>query len=96
MTERPTYPKSMCCIPGCAHWSRRFPGEWLCARHWRMVPARCRRALQKVWREWGAMPHTFSEVPKGDERLRWLRFHRLDQRLWAHARRAAILRSAGL
>lgn len=96
MTDRPTYPKSTCCIPGCPRWSRRFPCEWLCARHWKMVPRRCRRALNKVWADWGAMPHVLTDVEKGEQRARWWRFERLDRRLWAHARRRVVLREAGL
>lgn len=96
MTEHPTYERSTCCVAGCPRWSRRFPGEWMCARHWRMIPGRCRRALLKVWAEWKTMPTYFSEVPKGDLRRRWARLAWLDGRLWAHAKRAVILREAGL
>jgi hypothetical protein len=92
---RAVYEKSTCCIPGCASWSRRFPGEWLCARHWKMVPRRCRRALNKVWAEWGAMPTSHDDVDPAQV-SRWKRLWNLDKRLWAHARRAVVLREAGL
>lgn len=98
MTERPTYPKSTCCIRGCPRWSRKFPGEWMCGRHWRAIPPRCRRAFNKtraqlndlysIWQgrtNWTA--ETSAQWGKADRRL---------ERLWAHARRLVILREAGL
>lgn len=96
MTERPTYPKSTCCVPGCPRWSRRFPGEWLCARHWKIVPRRLRRALTKLWAEWGAMGHVHSEIVDPEARRRWRRLHWLDRKLWAHAKRRVVLWEAGL
>ncbi len=80
MTERPIYPKSTCCAPGCPRWSRMYPGEWLCGRHWKMVPRRLRRALRVLWKR---RPWT-------------MRDGRLETRLWAHARRRVILQEAGL
>jgi len=100
MTKRPTYPKSTCCIPGCTRWSRKFPGEWLCGRHWGMVPRRCRRALNKVWKArhdlWAFDAATPRSQVHEDELKLWRRLDRLAERLWAHARRAVILRDAGL
>lgn len=88
MTERPTYPKSTCCIPGCPRWSRKYAAdvEWICGRHWRAAPRRVRRALSKLWREWE--PRLAREP--GD------RAWRLNDRLWQHLKRAVILREAGL
>jgi hypothetical protein len=96
MTARRTYPKSTCCIPGCPRWSRLFPGEWLCARHWRMVPRRCRGALRKVWAALRDMPGPESTRGGSPERLRWARYRSLDRRLWDHAVRRVILQEAGL
>lgn len=97
MTERPTYPRSTCCILGCPRWSRRYPGEWMCGRHWKMAPRRLRSALRKVWAEFGAMPTSWSAtVPGSPERLRWVRLYHLDRRLWDHAKRRVTLMEAGL
>lgn len=80
MAERPTYAKSTCCILGCPKWSRKFPGEWLCGRHWRMVRKSCRAALNTLWRR----------------SIRTMHDYRLERRLWAHAVRQVSLREAGL
>jgi hypothetical protein len=100
MTERPTYQKSTCCIPGCPRWSRKFPPgeEWICARHWRAMPRRCRRALLKVWQRLRDLYSVY------EGRTNWtpLLAHRYDQaerlsgRLWDHGKRRVILGEAGL
>ena len=94
MTERRVFPRSTCCVPGCPRWSRRFPGEWLCAAHWRMVRPILRRALNRVWRKQGDLM-TFSQWTKRqyDE---WQRLDRLHLKLWPRAVRSAVMRSAGL
>lgn len=82
MTERPTYPKSTCAVPGCTSWSRRYPTEWLCGRHWRTVRRPVRLALRKSWRLWPDNP-----PPVVVKR---------ELRLWGHAVRQATLKAAGL
>jgi hypothetical protein len=94
MSER--FAKSTCCVPGCPRWSRLFPGEWMCARHWRMAPLRVRRALRKVWAALRDMPGPERTKGGSPERLGWARLSRLDRRLWAHAKRRVIFRAAGL
>lgn len=97
MAERRTYPKSTCCVPGCPRWSRKFPHEWLCGRHWKMVPRRYRRALNKVWARLTEIYLTNQpDGPHGAARVAWERAEVLGDRLWSHATRAAILREAGL
>lgn len=86
MRERPTYPKSTCCIPGCPRWSRKFPGEWLCARHWRMIPLPRRRVLRRSWQRERQCQFGIA----GD------RAYLSAQRLWARAKRFVIFREAGL
>jgi hypothetical protein len=97
VTARPTHPKSTCCIPGCPRWSRRYPSEWLCGRHWRIVPARLRRALRKAWR---ALRDAYSRwqgntATKDVWRLT-MRLQRVERRLWGHAKRRVIMFEAGL
>lgn len=96
MTERPTYPKSTCCIPGCQRWSRKFPGEWLCARHWRMIPRARRAVLNRAWKRWNA---AYSAYEAQQEKRPWqsaMRAERSAQRIWARAKRFVIFREAGL
>lgn len=95
MPERPTYPKSTCCIPGCPRWSQKFPGEWLCARHWKMVPKAWRAVLRRAWKRERttydaerANPGPMT-TPAAD--LAYL----AARRLWARAKRYVILKEAG-
>lgn len=56
MAERPTYPKSSCCVPFCRRTSRRFKEEWICGDHWKTVPTALKRfrtkRLKLVYRAW--------------------------------------------
>lgn len=83
MTEKTIYPRSTCCVAGCERWSRKYPGEWICGRHWRLIRASRRRALRKLWRMVSAEGWTNRTVV-------------LESRLWRGARREATLRSAGI
>jgi hypothetical protein len=71
VTERPTYPKSTCCIAGCPRWSRRFKGEWICAQHWRSVPLPIRQGWRKFtdrrYAEW-----VKADAEEGAAREAWL------------------------
>lgn len=78
----PPYAKSTCVVPGCASWSRRYPGEWICGRHFRLVRPSLRRAVRKSWRLLS-------------ERITERQLKR-EARLWAHVVRQATLRAAGL
>ena len=78
--NRPTYQKSTCAVMGCPSWSRRFPGEWLCAKHWRLVPKTLKATLRRNWRR---SPYT-------------MRAHRAGERLWRRAVRLATMAAAGL
>lgn len=99
MTERQTFPKSTCCIPGCPRWSRKFEAgcAWICYRHWRMAPRRCRRALTKAWRARNDALSRWRGSERTDEvRDLWNRLDRLSERLWTHMTRRVILQEAGL
>lgn len=96
MTERPTYPKSTCCIPGCTRWSRKFPGEWLCARHWRMLPRASRTVLRRAWkREADAIASNQAQLDRPTYYAA-MRAMYAEDRLWARAKRFLIFREAGL
>lgn len=94
MTERPTYPKSTCCIPGCQKWSRKFPCEWMCGRHWRQVRPLLRRTLLRLWRRERDL-WSFSE-PTKEQRQARLRLALCHDRLWARAVRSVTMTEAGL
>lgn len=86
MPEKPVYPKSSCCIAGCARWSRKFnpASEWICGRHWRTLRPSRRRALLKLWRRMEGL------AGMSDKNCL------LEYRLWRGAKREATLRAAGL
>jgi len=75
------HPKRFCEVPGCPRWSRRFPGEHLCGRHWMAVPKAKRRVLARVHRRMRA----------GRQGLRDVEY-----RIWRRCVRAAIENSVGL
>lgn len=62
------------------------------------MPARCRRALRKTWRRLDEMWATFprNEAWSADQCRTYDRVRLVGDRLWAHGKRAAILREAGL
>lgn len=90
------HPKSGCCIPGCARWSRKFPPdqEWVCGRHWRYGRKAIKRALLKLWRRQDDV-WSFSE-PTLAQRMERRRMRILSARLWSHLKRSIITREAGL
>jgi hypothetical protein len=94
MVSRPDYHKTTCCIMGCKSWSRKFRGEWMCARHWKMVGARERRLLRKIWRkrrDLGSLStHTQDEIDRD-----WSLYH-LGEKLWARARDRVMGDCAGI
>lgn len=51
MVDRPRYPRSTCCVPGCTRWSTLFQHEWLCARHWKSVPLELRKFFRRRQRD---------------------------------------------
>lgn len=100
LMERRTYPKSTCCIPGCPRWSRKYPGEWVCGRHWKMFGRRCRRALNVTWTRMKQITSGVeSRVPRGctrTESAAWWKLEQQNRRLWEHGKRRTLLREAGL
>ena len=90
-------PVTHCCVPGCAHWTRRFPRggtDWLCSQHWRLVPRALkslRTRLVQRYRRRGLMDmtelHYLPRTIAGDRMLHGV---------WRRMKRAAILAAAGL
>lgn len=96
MAERPVYAKSMCCIPGCPRWSRRFPREWLCAGHWRLLPRTWRVILRRTWSRESAWIDLNRANGDRHSYVAALRAIHAERRLWGRAKRFLILHEAGL
>lgn len=45
------YPRSRCCVPFCRRTSTRFPQEWVCGEHWRLVDRDLKRFRTKQLRK---------------------------------------------
>lgn len=84
----PDYPKSTCCILGCARWSRKFSGEWMCGKHWRMADRRSKRVLRRIWRL-QANPESMAPGRRGHLR-------RLEWRIWDREKQRVTQISAGI
>ena len=87
MTARPVYDRKTCSVPGCTRWSRRFPFEWICGDHWRMIRASRRGVLRRLWR-------AMDSVPAGMARDAF--FGECEARLFRAAVKEATRRAAGL
>jgi len=77
-----------CAVPFCNHTTKadRKMGvwvEWVCGKHWRMVPRQMRRILTRL-RKMQARSRDQFEL------------QRRQQRIWRRCRRAAVERAAGL
>lgn len=109
MAERPTYPKSSCCVPFCRRTSRRFKEEWICGEHWKLVPQSLKRfrtrrlkeidrAGQKAGPDLDAANERGVGAKEAYFRLqrieaRWLRVERAT---WRRMKRIAIERATGI
>lgn len=66
-----------CCVPGCRRTTRKFYTEWICAKHWGLIPKAVRQVYQRakrrhkdqaaIYRLWGrckriAIERNFTEV----------------------------------
>ena len=61
------YPRSTCFMPGCRRWSTRFPGEWVCADHWRDVPRNLKLVRTRMTKRWRAR----CEKARANSELAW-------------------------
>lgn len=79
------YPKTTCISPGCTRYTTRMPpgdeddpNEWICARHWALIPKSWKRRRSLILRK-----HT-QAVKRGDdekaERAAWA-YHFLWRRM---------------
>jgi hypothetical protein len=94
VNARQQYERRTCCIAGCPSWSRRFPGEFMCAHHWRMVRPLLRRALRKAWRRLKDARRNGDDTAAAARR--YYRAFEVERALWSHAKRSVIMREAGL
>lgn len=85
--RRNIYPRTRCCVPGCKRTSTRFPDEWICGRHWSLVPKKMKKVLARIHRKCRRYPHMNRTVQ---------RLMRAEERIWQRIRRAAIESAHGV
>lgn len=91
------YPRSRCCVPFCRRTSTRFPQEWLCADHWRLVDRDLKRfrtkRLKALYRAWEKLEATVpGSLSTAAAARRW---HRSEDLIWRRMKHQAITRAAG-
>lgn len=92
-----------CCVPFCRRTTKGNFREWICAKHWPLVPralkAEWREAKRKTrrivarkpsYREWWTLP------PGSSDRLAAIRLWRKLDQCWERCKRAAIEGAAGI
>ncbi len=92
-----------CCVPYCRCTTKRNVSEWICGKHWRLVPRKLRSdyasakriarrlvARKPAYREWWAYPGGSSN------RLAAVALRRRLDRLWDRCKTAAIEGAAGI
>lgn len=84
------YPRRPCEVPFCRRTSTRFPNEWLCCDHWRLVDRplklyRTRRLKQLRQRYEASLTLTA-----------WARYRRSADLIWRRMKRQAIERALGI
>lgn len=76
---------AVCQVPGCANCSQKWAGhEYLCSRHWPLVPSRLKRRRAMVRRRYARRPEQANRL----NHLNWV--------IWRAMVRAAIEAAAGL
>lgn len=72
-----------CCVPFCKRTKRKEEGysEWICQKHWSLVPAGRRRAYRRIRRQL---------------RQRHEHWNARADRIWSRLKKVAIERSMGL
>jgi len=96
-------------MPFCRRTSRKFPGEWICGDHWRMVPRplkTLRTKLRARYRpKWEKAKAAYYAAPE-NSKARFLahgawvrideRWNKTEDRLWKRMKAGAIERATGL
>lgn len=80
-----TPPPAVCEVPGCTNCSQRFAGqEYLCSRHWPMVPRRLRLRRARLRQRYAR------------RRVDSDRYNRVNMVIWRAMVKAAIRNAAGI
>lgn len=109
MASKAIHPKRGCVVLGCHRTSRRFPNEWICGDHWRLVDREkkllYRRLRRRYDQRWAALKAEHDSHPV-DSKARYLVGRRLDalnawwdrvdERQWGRMKAQAIERAAGI
>lgn len=94
-----------CCVPFCRHTrglrkgETALPNEWVCGKHWSMVPkkhrARLSRALRWYRRRFGDNGY-WTYPPGSKQRISAIRYAKHWSKCWELCKRAAIETAGGL
>ncbi|MFC5509337.1 hypothetical protein [Bosea massiliensis] len=91
-----------CCVPFCRRTTAKPYSEWICGKHWPLVPKRVklfrRRADASLDRARAAMAAILdmSDERYPDTMIALNKAHRRSQRAWERCKRFAIERAMGL
>lgn len=108
MDERPTYPKSGCCVPFCRRTSRRFKEEWICGDHWKLVPRDLKtfrtKRLKQIRLAFDKAEALRRACARGEERQEHYRrtcrlarrWDRTEKAIWRRMKRIAIEKATGI
>lgn len=71
--------------------------EWICGKHWSLIPKAYRRAHQRLCRQARRMELAWWKLPAGSpQRTASIRMCQRLARLWRRLRQAAVERAGGL
>lgn len=100
MPERPTYPKSSCCVPFCRRTSRRCKDEWICGDHWKLVPRALKTFRTKRLKLIRLQFERANAIATREEYFRACRlarrYERLEGATWRRMKRIAIEKATGI
>lgn len=88
-----------CAVPLCRRTLKADSGEWLCGKHWMLIPKNRRRVFSRINRQYRKQfgDNPFWRYPPGSpKRLACVRLDRRWRRTWARLKRLAIERALGI
>lgn len=88
-----------CCIPFCRRTTKHECQEWICGKHWPLVPRHMRRRDSKLvrlyLRRYGKT--SFWQMPAGSpQRIAAIKLSRICETSWTACKKQAIERAAGI
>ena len=92
-----------CCVPHCRRTTREDCREWICAKHWALVPrklraeySRAKRVAKRIVARKPAYREWWTFAPGSSDRLAALALWRRLDAIWDGCKSTAIERAAGI